>query len=144
MSDPIERAKQAARETMAWREATRSGDTLSVDLWYPPRRGEAPKGNGTAVAKIEVGLVDVRAADSILIQYDFDRDGYVIKQASRFAWISAEDTDQDWQEVAFVQAWARKETDEQEDERLSRDQQKPPTLLGFPVVEVDDIKTSDP
>jgi len=103
---------------MAWREAYLVGDTLCVDLWYPPRRGEVAK-NG-AVAKIEVGITDVRAADSIQISYDFDRDGYSIKQASRFAWASEQDTDRDWQEVAFIQAWARKETDEEEEARLVR------------------------
>jgi hypothetical protein len=54
--------------------------------------------------------MDVRAADDILIEYDFERDGYVIKQASKFVW-DADDPvcDQDWQEVAFVQAWARED-----------------------------------
>jgi hypothetical protein len=117
MTDALERAKLAARKTMAWSEAMLSGDTLHVDFWYPPRRGEAPISD--KVAKIEIGLTDVRAADSILIEYDFDRDGYVIKQASRFAWVSADDTDPDWQEVAFVQAWARKESDEDEERRLT-------------------------
>lgn len=82
----------------------RRGDTVSVDLWYPGVPGNA--------AHIEVGLVDVRAADSIRIHYDFDRDGYVIEQASRFEWDeSDEQCDPGWQEVAFVQAWARRKHD---------------------------------
>jgi hypothetical protein len=86
-----------------------SRDVLSVDLWYPnvpddpnvPRTFDHPK-------VVEVGLMHVRAADSIRIEYDFDRNGYTIKQASRFQW-EADDAacDSDWQEVAFVQAWAR-------------------------------------
>ena len=72
----------------------------SVDLWYPRNEHEGKF--------IEVGLVDVRAADSILIQYDFERDGYSIMQASQFEWDGDDDiTDADWQEVAFVKAWAR-------------------------------------
>jgi hypothetical protein len=50
----------------------------------------------------------VRAADDIRIHYDFERDGYVIEQASTFTWsIDDEECDPDWQEVAFIQAWAR-------------------------------------
>ena len=57
---------------------------------------------------IHVGLEDVRASDGIMVSYDFDRDGWVIKQASRFRF-SIDDTvcDPDWQEVAFVQSWER-------------------------------------
>ena len=80
-------------------EASTRGDTSTIELWYP-RDG--------AVKFIEVGLVDVRAADSIRISYDFDRDGYVIEQAGQFVF-DTEDAacDPDWQEVAFVEAWAR-------------------------------------
>lgn len=80
-----------------------------VELIYPRSDGH-PK-------EIRVGLEDMRSADSIRIHYDFQRDGWSIMQASRFvafpdngdpglddpgyeAW-------EDWQEVAFVQAWAR-------------------------------------
>jgi hypothetical protein len=70
-----------------------------VELWYP-RHNEKPY--------IQIGLVDVRAADDIRISYDFDRDGWKIEQASTFEW-EADDTvrDPDWAEVAFVQAWGR-------------------------------------
>ena len=78
------------------REIERHGDTITVELWYP-RVGDQAR-------YIEVGLVDVRAADNIRISYDFDRDGYVIEQASCF---EGPDDDDDWQEVAFVQAWGR-------------------------------------
>ncbi len=78
-------------------------ERIMVDLWYPRVDEE-----GLCTKEIEVGLVDVRAADSILVSYDFDRDGYVIKQASKFEW-DADDTDcdPDWQEVALIQAWGR-------------------------------------
>lgn len=77
------------------------GDVFEVDLMYPRCDG--------ACKEIEVGLCDVRASDSIRISFDFDRNGWVVKQASTFEW-SMEDTesDMDWQEVAFIDAWGRK------------------------------------
>lgn len=57
---------------------------------------------------IQVALMDVRAADDIRITYDFERDGWVVMQASIFEWDADDDEcDADWQEVAFVKAWAR-------------------------------------
>lgn len=79
--------------------SNRIGDTIHVDLWYP--RAEA------ATAKfIQIGLVDVRAADDLRIRYDFDRDGWVVEQASRWEW-EPDDTvcDPGWREAAFLQAW---------------------------------------
>lgn len=75
-----------------------TGDTLDISLWYPQLAD---------IKKIEISLRDVRAADSILIEYDFIRDGWVVKQASRFQWEIGEECDPDWQEVAFIQAWGR-------------------------------------
>lgn len=77
-----------------------AGTVARVDLMYP-RSEEDP------VDTVEVGLCEVRAADSIRISYDFERDGWVVKQASRFIWAADEEPDGDWQEVAFIQAWAR-------------------------------------
>ena len=76
--------------------------TLYADLWYPRVTGSG------GLQAVELGLTDVRVADSIRIEYDYERDGYVIKQASTFEW-DPDDTvcDPDWQEVAFVKAWAR-------------------------------------
>ena len=107
MTDPIDVHTDPAAQ------AKTRGDTSTIDLWYPRI---AP------VQHIEVGLMDVRAADNIRITYDFERDGYSIQQARRFAW-SGDDPvcDPDWQEVAFVQAWARAETDEERDARLAAD-----------------------
>ena len=73
---------------------------ILVDLEYP-RSEDRPK-------HVVIGLVDVRAADDIRISYDFDRDGWKIEQASRFRWEVGEEPDPDWQEVAFIQAWARR------------------------------------
>lgn len=87
---------------------SRSGNTLYVTLWYPRNDGEA--------TKINVSLMDVRASDDLLIEYDFNRDGYSIKQASTFEWDNKNDPeglcDPDWQEVAFIQAWAREKKNE--------------------------------
>lgn len=87
-------------------EATRFGDEVHVSLWYPGVEGNAQY--------LVVGLMHVRAADNIRISYDFERDGYKIEQASKFRWESDDPVcDPDWQEVAFIKAWAREvESDE--------------------------------
>jgi len=79
----------------------RSGRLVEIELCYP-------RIDDGRVNAIEVGLSDVRAADSIRVAYDFERDGWVVMQASVFEW-DADDPvcDSDWQEVAFIQAWAR-------------------------------------
>ncbi len=77
-------------------------DAITVELFYP---------RNSSIKAIHVGLSDVRAADDIRIEYDFDRDGWVIKQASIFQWeIDDREMDEDWQEVAFIKAWAREKT----------------------------------
>ncbi len=81
---------------------TLSGDgkTRQIDLWYPRVEGN-PR-------FVELGLMDVRAADSIRVSYDFKRDGWKIEQASTFEWTADDKVcDPDWQEVAFIQAWNR-------------------------------------
>jgi hypothetical protein len=71
-----------------------------VDLEYP--------GASDNETHIRIGLLHVRAADDIRIHYDFERDGYVIEQASYFGpWEVGAPADMDWQEVAFVKAWGR-------------------------------------
>ena len=52
----------------------------SVPLWYPARSNNDD--NGMVAQEIEVGLEDVRAANSIVIDYDFDRDGYRIRMTN--------------------------------------------------------------
>lgn len=83
------------------KESTVVGDELHIDLWYPDVRG-------TEIRKFVIGLMDTRAADSIRVSYDKDRDGWKIEQASTFEWkADDEECDPDWQEVAFIQAWDR-------------------------------------
>lgn len=75
-------------------------DTIRVELAYPRVEG--------AAKYVEVDLIDVRAADGVRLSYDFERDGWVIEQASTFEWEADDDKcDPDWKEVAFVQAWGR-------------------------------------
>lgn len=84
------------------------GERLHVPLWCP--RTEDPERTFNHPISVEIDLVCVRAADSIRIEYDFERDGYSIKQASKFEWAEDDEVqDPDWQEVAFVGAWARDE-----------------------------------
>lgn len=71
--------------------------------------GLSPRYNGSPKFLI-VELNDVRAADGIRLSYDFDRDGWRVEQASTFSWPAGVVPDPDWQEVAFVQAWAREKT----------------------------------
>lgn len=72
----------------------------TVELWYPRVDGNAKE--------LEIGLCDVRAADSIRISYDFERDGYAIRQSD----CKLDDHGEaKWIEVAFVQSWALEEPD---------------------------------
>ncbi len=75
-------------------------------LWHYPNIYE----NRPPVSYITIDLEHVRAADGLRIWYSSARNGWVIEQASIFEWASEDaDYDEDWQEVAFVQAWARKD-----------------------------------
>jgi len=77
------------------------GKNVMVELMYP--------GVDDNPTHVEVGMCHVRAADSIRISYDMNRDGWKIEQASTFEWdVNATQMNSDWQEVAFVGAWARK------------------------------------
>ncbi len=81
-------------------------NVFGVDLWYPKLPHQ--------IKHIEVGLVDVRAADAIRISYDFTRDGYIIKQAAIFEWDENDNVrDADWQEVTFIPAWNREKVPSQ-------------------------------
>lgn len=113
-SERIEELRETIKpDPELWKAGIRMHEgQLRLDVWYP-RSEDSP------IRSVVVGLMDVRAADDIRITYDFERDGWVISQASRFAWdINDKVCDPDWQEVAFVQAWARKETEEEEEARL--------------------------
>lgn len=77
------------------------GDWAEFVFWYP--RPGTPH-----VRVLEVSLMDVRASDGIRIRYDFDRDGWSIEQASVWSWPADDEVmDADWQEVAFIESWAR-------------------------------------
>lgn len=95
-------------------------DEIAVDLWYP-RREERYK-------SIRISLMDVRAANDILISYDFDRDGWVITSDLTDPRSVDEYTKEEWdalpevegepgvkdrvsklrQEVAFIPAWPQR------------------------------------
>lgn len=76
-------------------------DTKFIELEYPRSEGNAKY--------IQIGLMDLRASDDIRVEYDFQRDGWVISQASVFEW-SIEDSicDPLWKEVVFIPAWGQK------------------------------------
>lgn len=84
---------------------TKNGTAVNfdVEMMYPDIYEKSPANRGT----VTLGLCHVRAADDIRISYESDRDGWVIEQASKFTIEEGEDPDWDWQEVAFIQAWAR-------------------------------------
>jgi hypothetical protein len=88
---------------------TRADDELHVTLTYPPWTDADNKGQ---VRYVVFDQESVRATDGIRVSFDFDRDGYKIEQASRFGFACDDEVcDPDWQEVAFVQAWGREESE---------------------------------
>lgn len=66
-------------------------------LWYPRSKSTADG--------ITVELYDVRAADDLIVKYDFDRDGYSIARANFPD-----------KEVSFISAWDPEQTFPQEAE----------------------------
>jgi hypothetical protein len=84
---------------------SKSGDQLNIELTYPPRDDAANKND--QVRHIYVNQESVRASDGIRMHYDYERDGWVIEQGSKWEWEEGEAHDEDWQEVAFVESWAR-------------------------------------
>lgn len=70
------------------------GDTASVDLWYPRNRD---------IKFVEVGLIDVRAAETLRLSFDYERNGWKIERATIFEWETDDSVqDEGWTEVAFV------------------------------------------
>lgn len=93
----------------------RDGDELSVEITYP----QITK---SGVTKIYIDQESVRATDGIRLQYDYERDGWIIEQASRFAWRADDNVcDPDWREVAFIQSWAREESEDEQKNRLEQE-----------------------
>ena len=80
-----------------WKRITERDEQLTVELWYPRVR---------KAQSVRVSLFDVRAADDIVISFDFARNGWVIRMDS------THDDDsgiikivEEGVEVAFVPAW---------------------------------------
>jgi len=94
--------EKKAAGSMTIQEARLWDGELAIELWYPDVED-------SDVKKIRIGLMDVRAADDIRVSYDKKRDGWKIEQASIFEWEGDEERNEDWQEVAFIKAWKRKD-----------------------------------
>ena len=73
----------------------------TVNLFYP-RSTDIPRSEDQPIT-IHVGLDDVRAADDMVIDYDFDRDGYRIRMVRERREDNV-DHDVELVEVAFVPA----------------------------------------
>ena len=89
-------------KTQIFNESYVKGEELHIDIWYP-------RNYDSKIKAFVIGLMDVRAADSIRVAYDFNRDGWKIEQATKFEWAIGEDPDPGWKEVSFIQAWHLKE-----------------------------------
>lgn len=91
---------------------TKDGEQLNVELTYPPKvDGSNPHNQ---VRYVFIDQESARASDGIRVYYDYERDGFVIQQASTFEWDADDEVqDEDWQEVAFVESWARKKDGEE-------------------------------
>ena len=77
---------------------------LAVDLYYP--RAEIQNRTDEQLQQVRIDLECVRSANSIVIDYDFERDGYRIRMPSKFSWNDGEKIDEQLKEVAFIPAWA--------------------------------------
>ncbi len=91
-------------------DANEIGNDLHVDLHYPDYDRDKAK-------KLIIGLCSVRSADEIRVSYDFDRNGWVIEQATIFEWDWKTETvfDRGWKEVAFAPAWQFDTREEKDD-----------------------------
>ena len=82
------------------------GDELQVELIYPPHTSR--KDDSGKCKYVCVNQESARATDGVRLWYDYNRDGWVIEQASTFQWADDDKVlDHDWREVAFVKSWAR-------------------------------------
>lgn len=78
--------------------------TAHVDLWYP--RVGIPNRTDDQPTEVRVDLVDVRAANSIVIDYDFGRDGYRVRMSTIHEWDADDEVmDEGLVEVAFIPSW---------------------------------------
>lgn len=74
-----------------------------LDISYP---------TNNQIDTIQVGLIDVRAADEIQIKYDFERDGWAISQPREYNGNDG-DLEIEWIETAFCPAWQYELTEEE-------------------------------
>lgn len=72
------------------------GKTVAIDFW--PRGDANPN-------RVKVCLMDTRAADNLVVEYDFSRDGWVIRMDKTREGIGHMETVEELAEVAFVPAW---------------------------------------
>ena len=100
---PIEKAQEnavkAVKDGRVGLEMWGSSDSsrIHIEFSYPRIQGK--------VTEISVGLSDVRAADKMIIHYDFDRDGYVIEMALTKDMGGHSEVVKEREEVAFIPAW---------------------------------------
>lgn len=79
----------------------------TIELEYPRSEGN--------VNAIEIELMSVRAANSILVEFDFDRNGWKVSMATKNSWTEEEAAggcDPGYEEVAFINAWEKGDVDE--------------------------------
>jgi hypothetical protein len=54
-------------------------------------------------------LEDIRAANDLIIHYDFERDGWVIESPTKFVWTVDEDSfNEELEEVGFIPAYSER------------------------------------
>lgn len=85
----------SAQDGRPW--ISEDGKTVHAELWYPR--------NADSTDAVQVGLVDIRAADDLVIRYNFDRDGWVIHQDRVVQRDWGMEVVDEAVEVAFIPAW---------------------------------------
>lgn len=76
-----------------------------IDLEYPTVSDN--------INAISIGLCDVRASNSILIEFSHDRNGWVISMPSKTRWDANDEVcDPCYKEMAFIGAWEVGDDDE--------------------------------
>jgi hypothetical protein len=75
---------------------------IGAELWYPRNEG--------APTEVRIGLTDVRAADDLIIRFDFERNGWVLLQEEFTEVADGLVPTGQTTEVGFVPAWNIKES----------------------------------
>ena len=89
-----------------------------IEWMYPDIYDKDLNGNPTPHSVLKIGLMHVRAADDIEIEYDSARDGYAIYRTVTIGWTepTAEknysEPIEKRKEVAFIPAWDEEEAEE--------------------------------